>query len=114
MVTDSLLAHATTFMFTPFGTDRADMDTRHFRVKIEWRGGDRWVIVHWLGLWNGTDWEHEPTSSSQDDAFRARTGFTRDRACALAQELADTVELDGFVWADWKVRRDAARAAAGK
>lgn len=111
---DGLLGHATTFMFTPAGTARADLDTRHFRVKVEWRGGDRWVISHWLGLWNGDDWEYEPTNSSQDDAFRARTGFTRDHACALAQELADTVELDGLVWAAWKARRDAARSTAGK
>jgi hypothetical protein len=37
---DELLAHATTFTFVPAGTDRADMDTRHFRVKVEWRGDD--------------------------------------------------------------------------
>lgn len=114
MGADPLLAHATMFLFTPAGTDRADMDTRHFRVKVEWRGGDRWVISHWLNLWNGTEWEYEPTNSSQDDAFRDRTGFNRDHACALGQELADTVEPEGFIWADWKVRRDAARAASRK
>lgn len=111
---DDLLAHATTFTFTPAGTDRTDMDTRHFRVKVEWRGGDRWVVSHWLGLWNGADWEYEPTNSSQDNAFRARTGFTREQACALAQPLADNVELDGYVWTAWEDRRDAARSAAGK
>ena len=42
-----LLDHPTTFMVAPAGTDRADMDTRHFRVKVEWRSGDRWVITHW-------------------------------------------------------------------
>jgi hypothetical protein len=109
-----LLAHATTFMFAPAGTDRADMETRHFRVKAEWRGGDRWVISHWLGLWNGSDWEDEPTNSSQDNAFRTRTGFTREEACALAQQLADTVEVDGFAWVGWKARLDTARAAAGR
>lgn len=111
---EELLAHATTFTFVPTGTDRADMDTRHFRVKVEWRGDDRWVISHWQELWNGTEWEYEPTSSGQDDAFRSRTGFSRDEACARAQHLADTVELEGLAWAGWKARRDAARAAAGK
>jgi hypothetical protein len=38
-----LLASATTFTFTPSGTDRADMNTRHFRFKVEWRGGDNWL-----------------------------------------------------------------------
>jgi hypothetical protein len=111
---DDLLAHATTFTFTPAGTDRADMDTRHFRVKVQWRGGDRWVISHWTDLWNGVEWEYEPTNSSQDDAFRARTGFSRDEACVLAQSLAGIVELEGFAWVDWKARRDAARAVVGK
>ncbi len=111
---EELLAHATTFTFVPAGTDRTDMDTRHFRVKAEWRGDDRWVVSHWTDLWNGTEWEYEPTSSSQDDAFLARTGFTRDQACAIGQELADTVEVEDAVWAVWKARRDAARAAAGK
>jgi len=46
----------------------------------------------------GTDWESEPTNSSQDDAFRTRTGFAREQACALAQPLTATVELDGLVW----------------
>lgn len=111
---DELLAHATTFTFAPAGADLTDMDTRHFRVKVEWRGGDRWVISHWLALWNGTDWEYEPTNSSQDDEFRSRTGFTREQACALAQGMADTVELDGFAWVAWKNRRETARSAAGK
>lgn len=111
---EGLIDHATTFTFTPAGTDRSDMATRHFRVKVEWRGGGRWVVVHSLCLWNGDDWEYEPTNSSQDDAFRSRTGFTRDEACTLAQQLADTVELDGCTWVNWKVRRDTARAAAGK
>lgn len=114
METAQMLAHATTFTFAPSGTDWADPDTRHFRVKAEWRGGDRWVVRHSLDLWNGTRWEDEPMNSSQGHAFRRRTRFTRDQACALAQELADTVELDGCVWVGWKARRDAARAAAGK
>lgn len=111
---EHLLAHATTFTFTPAGTDRADPDTRHFRVKAEWRGEDGWVISHNLGLWNGSDWEYEPTSSGYTRDFIARTRFTREQACALAQQLADTVELDGLAWVPWKARRVAARAAAGK
>jgi hypothetical protein len=109
-----LLDHATTFMFVPSGTDRADLDTRHFRVKAEWRGEDSWVVSHSLGLWNGIDWEYEPTSSGYTEDFIARTRFTREQACTLAQQLADTVELDGLPWTGWKARRDAVRASAGQ
>jgi hypothetical protein len=111
---DNLLDHATTFTFVPAGTNRADLDTRHFRVKAEWRGDDNWVIAHSLGLWNGTDWEYEPTSSGYTDDFIARTRFTREQACTMAQQLADTVELDGLAWTGWTARRDTVRASAGQ
>lgn len=100
-----LLAHATTFIFTPTGSDRDDPRTRYFGVQVRWRGGDSWSVLYSGECWNGTEWEYEPLNSAQDHAFRARTRFPLERACAMARELADTVTPAGFTWAEMQAQR---------
>ena len=103
-----LLAHATTFVFTPTGTDRNDPRTHHFRVQVRWRGGDTWSVL-WAGeCWNGTGWEYEPMNTARDDAFLARTLFPLDEACEMAQKLADTVDPAGLTWAEMLAHRSSA------
>lgn len=105
----TLLPHATEFVFTPSGTDRTDLNTRHFRVHVSWRGADTWAVL-WMGeCWNGTGWEYEPLNSSRDDDFLARCRFTLEDACTHARALADTVMPNGATYTQWQ----ATRAAAG-
>lgn len=109
MISD-LLPHATEFVFTPAGTDRTDMDARHFRVHVSWRGAETWAVVWMAECWNGTGWEYEPLNSSRDDDFLARCRFTLEDAVKHARTLPDTVSLNGSTYAQWQEKR--ARAAA--
>lgn len=111
---DDLLEHATSFVFTPAGTDRTNPDTRPFRVTVEWRGGDTWAVI-WMGeCWNGTGWEWEPSSSNREDDFLARTRFSLDEACAHARALPDTLMPNGATYTQWQAVKAANRSAAGE
>lgn len=106
-----LLGHATRFVFVPSGADRSDPDTRHFRVQVEWCGGDAWA-VRWMDeCWNGSEWEWEASSSNREGDFLARCRFTLEEACAHARALPNTVKPNGATYAQWQSSRAKARPA---
>lgn len=110
-MTLDLLPCATEFVFVPTGTDRNDMDTRHFRVYVRWTGADTWAVV-WMGeCWNGSGWEWEPSPSNREDDFLTRCRFTLEEACRHARTLPDTVMPNGTTYAQWQEAREKSRSA---
>jgi uncharacterized protein YbaR (Trm112 family) len=74
-----------------FGIPHAADPRRPLRVERTRTGEDCWA-VRYLGDCARIDgtWEFEPSPSSRDDAFVARTRFTLDVALALAKRIADS------------------------
>lgn len=70
-------------------TNGTQCRTRLNTLRVEWRGGDRWVITDGSFVWDDADenWEYEPQPSERDDDFKARTRYKLATAIEIAERL---------------------------
>jgi hypothetical protein len=76
---------------------RDHIDYRLFALKVEYRGDDRWAVVH-LGYCLDADgeWDYEPLPSSRDDDWLATHRFPRAEASRRAVRAAGGVTVNGL------------------
>lgn len=85
---------------TAYSVSCLPMDHRehgHFEITVEWRGNDRWAVIHG-GYCLGTDgeWEYERQPSSRADEWLASHRFDLDEALRLAKQEAPHVTCNGW------------------
>jgi hypothetical protein len=73
-----------------FDIDAMELDV----IVVAWRGPstDVYAVTRRGFCWNGSEWEFEPLPSGRDDEFIARTRFTFDRACGIAESLVPAAD----------------------
>lgn len=90
---------------TTYSVSILPMDHRehgHFEVTVEWRGNDRWAVLH-SGYCLGADgeWDYERRPSSRTDEWLASHRFDLDTALRLAKDVAPGITVNGWTveWA---------------
>lgn len=86
MTDEDLVKFATQFTLIPGSSNRPFGHV--YELKVEWRGGDAWVIVDSSYVLNREgEWEYEPLPSSRTEQFITRTRWPSARdAIGFAQE----------------------------
>ena len=84
-------------------------DASSWDIRVEWRGSDRWAVLHsrhCLGTDGEWDWETIP--SERTDEWIAAHRFTLEAALHLAREAAPKVVVSGMTPAQaqaWEAAR---------
>lgn len=80
-------------------------ERRHFEITVEWRGNDRWAVMH-LGFALGRDgeWDYEPRTSAREDGWLDEHRFGYDEAFRLAVAAAPDLTVNGHRAADIAAR----------
>lgn len=69
---------------------------RHYVVTIEWRGGDRWAVVHGRHVFGSHgEWEFEPLNSYRTDEWKQKFRFDFKTATRIAGEQARLIKVNG-------------------
>lgn len=80
-------------------------ERRHFEITVEWRGDDRWAVMHFgFALGRDGEWEYEPRPSSREDDWLESHRFGYDEALKLAKAAAPGLTVNGFRAADVAAR----------
>ena len=76
-------------------------EAAYWDVTIEWRGDDRWAVLH-FGNCLGRDgsWDYEPLPSERTDEWLEEHRYGLDEALDLASKVAPTVSINGKTPAD--------------
>lgn len=103
----ALFDSATRFMFYPTGTDEnsEDMDNlRNFTVEVRKTDTGKWMV--WNAsqqAWNPTTqtWYYYLLSELRTPPVKDQTEFELDEAIELAQQIRDTVRVNGLTYGEW-------------
>lgn len=78
-----------------------NINAHHFTITVEWRGDDRWAVLH-HGFCLGADgeWDDEPRPSSREDDWLETHRFDLDTALILAKREAPKLTINGLTAAD--------------
>ena len=75
---------------------RDDINHGVFEVKVAWRGGDRYAVMHggWC-LGRDGEWDYEMRPSSREDDWLVEHRYSYEEAQHLAVTVAPTVVCNG-------------------
>ena len=78
------------------------IDASSFAIRVEWRGGDKWVVKHHSSCLNKSGgWVYEPQPSSRTKRFLRAYRHDLDTALTLARKAAPKVTLNRFTVDDF-------------
>lgn len=82
-------------------------ERRHFKVCVEWRGGDAWAVTDGAYCLNSEgEWEVEPLPSHRTPEWKAYHRFPLEDALQRAREASLMLEVSGRtaleVWRVWR------------
>lgn len=79
----------------------SDINYRHYAIQVEYRGDQRWAVLH-FGSCLGADgeWDYEPSSTSREDDWLDTHRFPLERALQLAEQAAPDIEVNSITARD--------------
>lgn len=105
MTTPEPTVHVTSYAVSCLPED--DPATRHFTLKIEYRGAGRWAVLDSPFCLNASgEWDYEHLPSERTEEWLTEHRFDLDTALRLAKEQAPRMTVNGHTVADVLARMD--------